>query len=265
MGVRMNYYEHHLGDYAKDTGHLSMLENGAYRILLDRYYSTEAGIPEPQAYRLAKARTEDERQAVDAVLDEFFELVDGVWIQCALSRIERARQNGKRGGRPPKPLVGSEIETQTKPSGFPVGSETETQTQPNAKLTNHQSPSTSKPSDRESNTSEPEVGREAGGKALAHPTDAGAACLQMRQAGVLGVNPSHPRLLALLAAGVTPQEIGELAREPVARGKGMVWVLAAVEGRRRDAAAVATLPRGRPRRPSPDDFEAKNYGNGGLI
>lgn len=79
MGGRVNYYEHHLGDYAKDTGHLSMLEHGAYRILLDRYYSTEAGIPAAQAYRLARARSDEERQAVDVVLEEFFELVDGVW------------------------------------------------------------------------------------------------------------------------------------------------------------------------------------------
>lgn len=76
----MNYYEHHLGDYAKDTGHLSMLEHGAYRILLDRYYSTEAGIPEGQVYRLARARTDDEKAAVDVVLEEFFSLVDGIWI-----------------------------------------------------------------------------------------------------------------------------------------------------------------------------------------
>jgi len=76
----MNYYEHHLGDYAKDTGHLSMLEHGAYRILLDRYYSTEAGIPEGQVYRLARARSEEEKAAVDVVLEEFFYLVDGIWI-----------------------------------------------------------------------------------------------------------------------------------------------------------------------------------------
>ena len=36
----MNYYERHLGDYARDTGHLSMLEHGAYSLLLDRYYAT---------------------------------------------------------------------------------------------------------------------------------------------------------------------------------------------------------------------------------
>ena len=45
----MNYYERHLGDYAKDAGHLSMLEHGAYSLLLDRYYTTEQPIPADQA------------------------------------------------------------------------------------------------------------------------------------------------------------------------------------------------------------------------
>ncbi len=30
----MNYYERHLGDYAKDTAHLTMIEHGAYTLLL---------------------------------------------------------------------------------------------------------------------------------------------------------------------------------------------------------------------------------------
>ena len=43
MGGRVNYYEHHLGDYAKDTGHLSMLEHGAYRIQLDHVIPRSRG------------------------------------------------------------------------------------------------------------------------------------------------------------------------------------------------------------------------------
>ena len=86
----MNYYEHHLGDYAKDTAHLSMLEHGAYRLLLDRYYSTEAGIPADQAHRVTRARTREEKQAVDTVLNEFFRIVDGIWInQRAEEEIEK--------------------------------------------------------------------------------------------------------------------------------------------------------------------------------
>lgn len=243
------------------------MEHGAYTLLLDRYYSTEAGIPETQAFRLARARTQEEREAVEVVLAEFFELIDGVWInrraeeeiQKAKARIEAAKENGRKGGRPKK----NQAETQQKPSGFSLGSDLETQTEPSEKLTKHQAPDTSKPSDREREPTEPVEAGEC--DSLALPTAAGSACLQMRAAGVQSVNPSHPKLLALLAAGITPDEIGEVAREPRARGKGMAWVLATAEGRRRDAAAVAPLPRGQPRRPTPDDFAAKDYGTGGLI
>lgn len=145
----MNYYERHLGDYARDTAHLSMLEHGAYTLLLDRYYTTEQGIPADQVHRLARARSKEEREAVDTVLREFFTLADGVWvknrvqeeIERARKSIESARENGKKGGRPKKPNGLSE-ETQEKPNGFPLGSENETQTKPNQKLTRHQTPDT---------------------------------------------------------------------------------------------------------------------------
>lgn len=86
----MNYYERHLGDYARDAGHLSMLEHGAYTLLLDRYYTTERGIPADQAHRICRARTRDERQAVDTVLAEFFTLRDGAHHQKRVdAEIER--------------------------------------------------------------------------------------------------------------------------------------------------------------------------------
>lgn len=119
----MNYYERHLGDYAKDAGHLSMLEHGAYTLLMDRYYATEKGIPADKAHKVARARTPAEREAVDNVLSEFFVLTDGVWtkgrieeeIAGANKRISAARENGKKGGRPPG-------QTQQKPSGLSLGS-----------------------------------------------------------------------------------------------------------------------------------------------
>lgn len=77
----MNYYERHLGDYAKDTGHLTMLEHGAYTLLLDFYYASEKPIPAERAYKVARASSKDERSAVDAVLAEFFTRIDGAWHQ----------------------------------------------------------------------------------------------------------------------------------------------------------------------------------------
>ena len=90
----MNYYERHLGDYAKDTAHLSMLEHGAYTLLLDRYYGTEAGIPADQVYRVARAKSKPERDAVDAVLAEFFTMVDGAWVKNRVEvEIQRYRDS----------------------------------------------------------------------------------------------------------------------------------------------------------------------------
>lgn len=76
----LNYYKRHLGDYARDTAHLTMLEHGAYGLLLDRYYATECGIPKVEAHRVCRARSATERRAVDTVLAEFFEQVGDFWV-----------------------------------------------------------------------------------------------------------------------------------------------------------------------------------------
>ena len=141
----MNYYERHLGDYAKDTAHLSMIEHGAYTLLLDRYYATEQGIPEDQAHRVARARTKEEKAAVDTVLAEFFTLVDGIWINSrtvqeiekAQGKIKAAQENGKKGGRPKNRTERVENKTQEKPSGLLLGLENKTQEKA------HQTPDTS--------------------------------------------------------------------------------------------------------------------------
>lgn len=79
----MNYYELHLGDYAKDAGHLSMLEDGAYRRLLDAYYGRERPLPPElrECCKLARAATKPERDAVAYVLREFFDLQDDGYHQ----------------------------------------------------------------------------------------------------------------------------------------------------------------------------------------
>ncbi len=130
----MNYYERHLGDYARDTGHLSPLEHGVYNLLLDRYYATEIPIPEDQAQRICRARSKEEREAVDCVLAEYFSLSNGVYthgrvegeIDKARARIDSARSNGKRGGRPKKNPTGYENKTQPEPTGLLPGSVSET-------------------------------------------------------------------------------------------------------------------------------------------
>ena len=75
----MNYYKRHLGDYAKDTRHLSLAEHGAYCLLLDYYYSTETPLPADRCERIANAYAEHEREAVQNVLKAFFTQTPEGW------------------------------------------------------------------------------------------------------------------------------------------------------------------------------------------
>lgn len=91
----MNYYERHIGDYLKDTAHLSLLEHGVYARLMDVYYTREGAIPEADAARLVAARSREERAALAAVLDEFFDLRDGAWHQSRCDREIRLYSEGE--------------------------------------------------------------------------------------------------------------------------------------------------------------------------
>mgnify|MGYP001312339907 CR=1 FL=1 len=93
----MNYYEHHLGDYAQATAHLSFVEDAAYSRLLRKYYAEEQPLPADlrAVQRLVGARSEDEREAVEVVLKEFFTLEEDGWHNKRADA-EIAKVHGKR-------------------------------------------------------------------------------------------------------------------------------------------------------------------------
>ena len=80
----MNYYPFHIGDYASATRHLSWEEDLAYRRLLDVYYTSEKPLSADlrQVCRLVLASTEAQREAVEVVLGEFFELAEEGWVSA---------------------------------------------------------------------------------------------------------------------------------------------------------------------------------------
>lgn len=73
-------------------------------------------------------------------------------------------------------------------------------------------------------------------RSLSGVTDAGRACLLMRQAGCHSTNPSHPDLLAALAEGVTPEELGDTAAEGLSRSppvaKPFPWAIQTARSRK---------------------------------
>ena len=108
----MNYYKRHLGDYARDTGHLSALEHGIYTLLLDWYYVNEKPIAEDKAIRIARGNQDETMM----VLNEFFKKTEKGWVHSRADReireytakAEKNRESGKLGGRPKKTMVVSE-------------------------------------------------------------------------------------------------------------------------------------------------------------
>lgn len=118
----MHHYRRNLGDYAKKTGRLTMLQHGAYNLLLDACYDRERFPTKEEAVDWAWASSEEEIKAVEFVLRRFFTLQDdGTYMQkrvaeevCLyLEHCTKQKENGRKGGRPkkPKPL-------EKKPTGF---------------------------------------------------------------------------------------------------------------------------------------------------
>ena len=79
----MNYYEHHIGDYAEATAHLTFIEDATYGRLIRKYYATEKPLPidVKLVQRLINARSKEEKNSVVSVLNEFFTLTDDGWRQ----------------------------------------------------------------------------------------------------------------------------------------------------------------------------------------
>jgi len=77
----MHYFKRNIGDYHKKAGRLSMLEHGAYTLLIDACYDREKFPTREEALDWCWARSEQEIAAVDFVLAKFFELIDGRYVQ----------------------------------------------------------------------------------------------------------------------------------------------------------------------------------------
>lgn len=75
----MNFFPFHLGDYAAHTAHLELMEDLAYRRMLDAYYLREGPLPSDPAEVARLIRMRQHVQDVESVLREFFTLSDDGW------------------------------------------------------------------------------------------------------------------------------------------------------------------------------------------
>lgn len=262
----MNYYEHHIGDYAQATAHLSFVEDAAYSRLIRKYYAEEKPLPADikAVQRLVGARTKEERQAVADILEEFFVLEADGWhnkrCDAEITRFregaeerQAARTNEKERQRRHREER-RELFEQLRQIGIVPKWDTPTATlremlvsAPVTQPVTVTGAGTSRPVTppvTPDNTAtqaptpsplsiQPSVSARAG--APVGGTRAGQVCARMKVAGIQDVNPSHPKLLTLIDMGITDDEFASAAADAAAKGKGFAYALATAEGRRRDA------------------------------
>ena len=70
----MHFYSFNIGDYLSHTGHLSPMEDLAYRRMIDLYCLKESPLPIAPNDVAKLIRLRDEVDAVTTVLEEYFEL-----------------------------------------------------------------------------------------------------------------------------------------------------------------------------------------------
>lgn len=98
---RAQWFPFYFNDYQQDAQELSLTQHGAYLQLMLWYYATARPIPadRERIYRRVRAESFEEKQAVDFVLTEFFELRQTHWhhsridaeIASSTERMNRAK------------------------------------------------------------------------------------------------------------------------------------------------------------------------------
>jgi uncharacterized protein YdaU (DUF1376 family) len=98
-GKTMHFYQFHIGDYKSHTHHLSLIEDLAFRRLLDHYYLHEAPIKQRDVARQIGMR--DHEQEVLAVLNEFFVSTENGFINPRadeeITKYRKFSEDGKKG------------------------------------------------------------------------------------------------------------------------------------------------------------------------
>ena len=98
-GVGMHFYQFHIGDYKSHTHHLSLIEDLAFRRLLDHYYLHEVPIKQRDIARQIGMR--DNEQEVLTVLNEFFVSTEKGFVNPRadeeIAKYRKFSEDGKKG------------------------------------------------------------------------------------------------------------------------------------------------------------------------
>lgn len=255
----------YVADYLADTARLSTEQHGAYMLIIMDYWRN--GAPPDDASVLAsitRLPAAGWKKHAPA-LRLFFSIEGGKWVHKRIES-ERSKASGISDKRTDAARKGAAKRwgkrmQNAMPNGMPNAEQSAWQNDAPSPYTNNQIPLQphtplvhdapvcveNSISDHPSFDELPESPRQAPPLALTMPsappaptpTEAGLACLAMKKEGVTDVNPSSPKLVALLEAGATTGELAAAARVAVAQKAGFAYALGVVQRQREQAAAMA--------------------------
>lgn len=227
----MNHFPFHIGDYAEATGHLSFVEDSAYLRCIRKYYSTEKPLPADikSVQRLVGARSKEELNAVETVLNEFFVLEDDGWhnprcdseLAIYFEKSDKAKASANARWKSSSSNANA-MRTHNERNA-PIGA--------NAIRTHM-------PTQCEGNANQEPITKNQEPINKTHTTEnltPGNVCVLLKSFGIASVNPSHPKLMRLLEMGATSQDFESAAITARDKEKGFAYVLGVVEGQKADA------------------------------
>ena len=247
----------YIGDYLQDTTRLSTEQHGAYLLLIMDYW-TNGPLPDDDAALAQVTRLQPAAwKKTRPVIARFFSIEDGEWRHKrideeharALKFVEKQKANGAKGGRPRK----TQAETQNKPMGFDRDN-------PNGKPDETPSPS---PSPVNPLSEEKVVGDlpSSGEGAAGNATRVGALCKQLRVMGI-DAAPHLPAWPDLLERFTDEQiiAVAEIAKTRKPGERIHLHYLVPILNEPPKAPAA-----GAKRAPSVENFEGREYGQGGRL
>lgn len=241
----MYYYKRNLGDYAKKAGRLSMLQHGAYTLLIDACYDREQFPTLEEAIDWTWASSTAETEAVQFVLSKFFSLMpDGRYVQARiqeeLSDYQEMAATNKR--------IAEERETKRKRKSTererhvnesPPNQEPRTRNQ--EPLTNN--PPQPLPESEPVREIKPEV----------------ALSIAFRQCGVK-TQPANPKLIELAKQGISAETVKAACEEAksVKQDAGFGYVVAIIERWSKEAKQMQVQGAVRPQARASPIYQSQN-------
>jgi uncharacterized protein YdaU (DUF1376 family) len=270
----MRGFVHHLGDWALATGHLPLLERGAYHALIEAYYAREGPLPASvkDCCVIVGAFMPHERRAVERVIKQFFSIGNDGQLHQKRCDVEitkdRARRTQKsnaaktRWGTQSAMRNSRELLASTKmgPDLDKLNGYKDARTLPGTstnvgeriedaqRIAHAMQPNMHNPSVN-TNTKK-------GAETLTEKAAQDAA-VSARNSG-FKIDSQNPQLLAMLAGGITVAEIADAAARGACQGKPWAWVVAAAVGRHAEPVA-SFRPGGNASRTDQNGAGSPNY------